>query len=101
MRRVRCGSASGLVFVSARAAGDEVRFEVRDEGAGMTPDVLARAGEPFFSTRAPGAGMGLGLYLARAIVEHLGGRLALDSAEGRGTRVAIELPRDPLGRTTA
>lgn len=83
------------VFLSARTAGSVARFEVRDAGVGMSSEVLARAGEPFFSTREPGRGMGLGLFLARAVAERLGGRLALDSAPGRGTRAVLEVLREP------
>jgi two-component system sensor histidine kinase RegB len=88
------------VSLEASPSGDAVRFEVRDAGSGMSPEVLARAGEPFFSTRAPGAGMGLGLFLARAVAERLGGGLVLESAPGRGTRAVLEIRRDPLARGT-
>jgi two-component system sensor histidine kinase RegB len=87
---------ASLVSLDAAAADDAVRFEVRDAGSGMTPEVLARAGEPFFSTRAPGAGMGLGVFLSRAIAERLGGRLWLESSPGAGTRAVLEIRRDPL-----
>ena len=65
---------------------------VADRGRGMPPEILARAGEPFFSTREPGEGMGLGLYLARGLTEQLGGSLHLASTPGRGTRVTLTLP---------
>jgi len=89
------------VCLTAAADGALARFEVRDAGVGMSAEVLARAGEPFFSTRPPGAGMGLGVFLSRAVAEHLGGRLALESAPGRGTRALLEVPRDPLARGSA
>ncbi len=83
------------VELSVRATGDACRVEVRDQGAGMTPEVLARAGEPFFTTKAPGEGMGLGLFLTRAVLERLGGELELSSAPGRGTTTALVLPTRP------
>jgi two-component system sensor histidine kinase RegB len=76
--------------VRADAAG--CRIEVRDAGTGMSPEVLARAGEPFFTTKPPGEGMGLGLFLARAVLERMGGRLELSSAAGVGTTTALVLP---------
>jgi len=60
---------------------------------GMTPEVLARAGEPFFSTRAPGTGMGLGLFLARTFAEQLGGGLTVASLPGQGTTATLTWPR--------
>jgi PAS domain S-box-containing protein len=64
---------------------------VADDGAGMAPDVLARAFEPFFTTRS-GRGIGLGLPIARGIVERHGGAIAVESEAGRGTTVTVTLP---------
>jgi two-component system, sensor histidine kinase RegB len=72
------------------------RLSVEDEGAGMPAEVLARAGEPFFTTKPPGEGMGLGLFLARAVLDQLGGRLELRSAPGQGTRVEMSWPVEGL-----
>lgn len=90
--------AGAPVSLRAERRGDALRFEVADQGAGMTPEVLARAGEPFFTTRPPGEGMGLGVFLARAIAEHLGGRLWLESGGGAraGTRAILEVRCDPM-----
>ncbi len=82
----------GSVLVRVRADTNEYRFEVQDNGPGMTPEVLARASEPFFTTRPPGDGMGLGLFLTRTILERLGGALELSSAPGGGTTTALVLP---------
>lgn len=68
------------------------RFTVRDSGAGMSADVLERAGEPFFTTKEPGQGMGLGLFLTRTVLGRLGGALELTSALGRGTTAVLTLP---------
>jgi two-component system sensor histidine kinase RegB len=65
---------------------------VLDRGAGMDPDVLSRAGEPFFTTKGPGEGMGLGLFLTRALAEQLGGELAITSTPAAGTEARIDLP---------
>ena len=56
-------AAQAPVRLSASISAAEVHIEVRDRGAGMAPSVLARAGEPFFTTKEPGRGMGLGLFL--------------------------------------
>jgi two-component system sensor histidine kinase RegB len=84
-----------VVSLEAAPDGEAVRFEVRDGGAGMTRAALSRAGEPFFSTREPGEGMGLGLFLSRAIAERLGGGLRLESAPGCGTSAVLRVRRDP------
>ena len=67
-------------------------LRVRDNGCGMPPEVAARAGEPFFTTKGPGRGMGLGLFLVRTFAERLRGHLRIDSAPGRGTEVEMRLP---------
>ncbi|MCA9537075.1 MAG: HAMP domain-containing histidine kinase [Myxococcales bacterium] len=89
-------SPTDAVRVSATVSqeGDRPRVQVRvaDHGAGMGPELLARAGEPFFTTKDVGRGMGLGLYLSRAVVEQLGGRFELRSDSGVGTEVCMELP---------
>lgn len=82
-------------LAAARVADERLSIVITDRGAGMPRDVLARAGEPFFTTKGPGRGMGLGLFLSRAIVERLGGALALVSVAGQGTRVTFELPMAP------
>jgi two-component system sensor histidine kinase RegB len=74
-----------------RLAGT-ARLCVVDHGPGMSPAVLSRASEPFYTTKPPGRGMGLGLYLARSVVERLGGSLRLESAPGEGTTATIVLP---------
>jgi two-component system sensor histidine kinase RegB len=80
--------------VELRVACDAQRCEllVRDSGSGMEPAVLAHAGEPFFTTKEPGRGMGLGLFLTRAVFERLGGSLAIESHTGTGTQVVLSLP---------
>ena len=65
---------------------------VEDDGPGMTPEVLARVGEPFFSTKGPGAGLGLGVFIARSLCEQMGGRLTLESSPGVGTTARARIP---------
>lgn len=85
-------AAGGTIDVRASVEGDRCRIEVRDSGVGMAPEVLVRAGEPFFTTKAPGRGMGLGLFVSRAALERIGGQLELRAAEGRGTVAALLIP---------
>jgi two-component system, sensor histidine kinase RegB len=75
--------------------GDRLRVEVEDQGEGMAPEVLARAGEPFFSTRGSGHGLGLGLFVARSLAEQLGGELSLVSVRAEGTRARLTVPLVP------
>lgn len=81
----------GRIEVRAERAGSRVRIAVADDGTGMSPEVLRHALEPFFTTRPAGRGAGLGLAVARGLVEAHGGALSLDSAPGVGTTATIEL----------
>jgi two-component system sensor histidine kinase RegB len=71
-----------------------IRFEVKDQGSGMSEEMLRRAGEPFFTTKEPGKGMGLGLFLVRLVAEQSGATFAIDSRAGEGTRCVLELPEN-------
>lgn len=84
----------GEVDISARLAGQGrvVILTVADNGAGMSPEVLARACEPHFTTRADRGGKGLGLAIVQRLVGDAGGRVGLSSTVGVGTTVAIEIP---------
>ena len=74
------------------AAGSYLRIIVSDTGVGMEQSVLARVTEPFFTTKEPGKGTGLGLAMAKGFVEQSGGSLAIDSIVGHGTRITLWLP---------
>lgn len=86
------GAASRAGQPSELTAGSYVRLSVRDTGGGMTPELMARVTEPFFTTKPPGKGTGLGLAMARAFAEKAGGHLSLDSVVGEGTSVHLWLP---------
>jgi two-component system sensor histidine kinase RegB len=70
---------------------------VEDEGHGMPEEILSKAGEPFFTTKIPGEGMGLGLFLTQTLAVQLGGSLDLRSTPGRGTAATLRLPAVPRG----
>ena len=72
--------------------GDYIRLSVCDTGAGMSPDVLARATEPFFTTKRKGEGTGLGLAMARGFAEQSGGALEIQTTAGGGTTVSLWFP---------
>jgi two-component system sensor histidine kinase RegB len=83
------------VDLICRAEAEALILTVRDRGGGMPPEVLERADEPFFTTKAPGKGMGLGRFLARTVIERLDGRVETRSIVGKGTDVIVTLPRQP------
>jgi two-component system sensor histidine kinase RegB len=86
-------SPNGDIVVAAHVKEERCEFLVEDHGQGMNAEVLARAGEPFFTTKEPGSGMGLGLFLSRAVIARLGGELTIDSIPTEHTRVCVSLPR--------
>jgi signal transduction histidine kinase len=75
------------------SAAEFVRIDFVDTGTGMTPDVIARAWEPFFTTKPAGRGTGLGLATVYGFVKQSGGNATLESAPGVGTTVTLTLPK--------
>ncbi len=84
----------GAVSIEARRLPDDAAVEivVRDNGAGIAPDILPRVFDPFFTTKDVGKGMGLGLFVVYQIVEEHDGRIAASSEPGQGTVFRIVLP---------
>jgi two-component system sensor histidine kinase RegB len=82
----------GPVVLRVLAEPGRLRFDVEDRGSGIAADILARLGEPFFTTKPAGRGMGLGVFLARAFAERWSGSMAIDSAPGQGTTVTLIIP---------
>jgi signal transduction histidine kinase/FixJ family two-component response regulator len=87
---------AGHVWIAARveadAEGDEVVIEVRDDGCGIRSDELERIFDPFFTTKDPDQGSGLGLMICHRIVQDHGGRIEVESLEGRGSTFRVRLP---------
>jgi signal transduction histidine kinase len=84
--------AGRLTITVTQDQPGRVAFAVKDEGVGMTADVVARAFEPFFTTKPPGHGIGLGLSQAYGFVAQSRGEIAIESTPGRGTTVRFVLP---------
>lgn len=81
------------IRVATEATADgSVAIEVRDNGQGIHPDLLARIFDPFVTTKPSGEGTGLGLFISREIVHGLGGKITVDSEQGRGTTMRVVLP---------
>ena len=89
-RRVRIDAAEAAPL--QLSAGDCVRIEVEDDGAGMDADTLAHLFDPFFTTKQPGSGTGLGMAVVYGFVKQSGGAIDVRSAPGRGTTVSVWLP---------
>lgn len=94
---------AGLAEAPSRAAppglapGRYLRLAIADSGQGMDAATLARATEPFFTTKGVGRGSGLGLSMVQGLAQQSGGGLSLDSRPGEGTVAALWLPRAELG----
>ncbi len=83
----------GSIRIASRADGERATMEFADTGTGIRPEYLPYIFDPFFSRRADGAqGTGLGLSICRAIVEHWGGTIRVESRLGEGTRFTVSLP---------
>jgi two-component system sensor histidine kinase RegB len=83
-------NSAAPVVVDISTTRDRFRIAIADDGPGLSPEAERRAGEPFYTTKDPGRGLGLGLFLARIFAERLGGSLKLDSTSG--TTAILELP---------
>jgi signal transduction histidine kinase len=95
MNAIDAMSSNGgnLTLVTRVVAGTaDVQIEVRDDGVGMPPEILANMFEPFFTTKERGRGLGLGLAISRNIVERHQGKIEVSSELGKGTTFKITLP---------
>ncbi len=87
----------GTIVVRAHATADQVVIEVEDDGCGMSPDVVARIWEPYFTTKP--RGNGIGLATVRAIVDDAGGTIRVETTPGKGSTFVATLPRATAART--
>ena len=90
---LRIATANAQATRDDGSSADFVRIDFIDTGTGMTPEVLARAWEPFFTTKPAGKGTGLGLSTVYGFVKQSGGDATLESTAGRGTCVSLTLPK--------
>jgi len=88
----------GTLHIRSRTAGEEVELSVEDSGAGMSPAIRERALEPFF-TSGKESGTGLGMAIAQQVIEAHGGRLGIESEQGKGTTVTLRFPVEGRART--
>ncbi|MEJ5300174.1 MAG: ATP-binding protein [Thermodesulforhabdaceae bacterium] len=87
------GEQGGIIEVSTRySGGDMVEFSVSDTGCGIPPEHLDKIFIPFFTTKPPGQGTGLGLSLAYTIIHSMGGTIEVESKLGKGSRFTVQLP---------
>ena len=84
----------GKITITLDTAKDEAILTIRDTGHGIPKENLEKIFEPFFSTKEPGEGTGLGLFVTRSIVDKLGGKIQVNSRMGQGTDFCIKLPKN-------
>jgi two-component system NtrC family sensor kinase len=96
MNAIDATPRGGTLWIETGLSHDEaeVEIKVRDDGAGIAPDVLPQIFEPFMTTKENGRGVGLGLAISRGIVDRHNGRIEVQSELGRGTTFTITLPTD-------
>lgn len=82
----------GNIHVTTRRVGNEIRTSIVDNGKGIPPERISRIFEPFYTTKAPGRGTGLGLSVCHRIVKQHGGHILVDSQIGVGTEFTVVLP---------
>lgn len=92
VRNALTASRQQTVLIECRRLSDKQEVKIIDTGLGMSEEVRMRLGEPFFSTRGPGSGLGLGVFLAKRFAEAMNGVLTFDSKEDVGTTACICLP---------
>ena len=92
---VHATGSGGKITVTLEPGNDRVLLTIKDTGRGIPKEHMKKIFEPFFSTKPPGEGTGLGLFVTRSIIEKLGGEMDVESQLGQGTRFCIKLPRYP------
>ncbi len=86
-----CGE-EGLICITSGVADSRLQVNIRDNGPGIPPELRKMIFDPFFSSKPGEKGTGLGLWICRNIVEHMGGTIELESQEGQGAKFIVTLP---------
>jgi signal transduction histidine kinase len=98
MNAVQAMAGGGHLAVrTSRQGDDRVVLVVQDDGPGIAPEHLNRIWDPFFTTKPVGQGTGLGLSITQRAVDRHGGRVAVESTLGQGTRFTVTLPTQGSG----
>ncbi|MCD4715306.1 MAG: response regulator [Desulfobacterales bacterium] len=90
---IHATGSGGKITIILEGMGEEVTLTVKDTGQGIPKENLKRIFEPFFSTKSPGKGTGLGLFVTRNIIEKLGGTIKVESRIGQGSSFSVKLPK--------
>jgi signal transduction histidine kinase len=91
---VQAIDGKGMIFVTTRHVDGMACAEIRDTGPGIPPEYLDRIFNPFFTTKPPGEGTGLGLSVSLRIVVQLGGDIQVRSEPGKGAAFTVRIPID-------
>ncbi|HHY26319.1 MAG TPA: HAMP domain-containing protein [Desulfitobacterium dehalogenans] len=94
-------SEGDTIDVRGYREGNTIQFIIQDYGEGIPQDHLKKAYDPFFTTKSPGQGTGLGLYVSYGIIVKMHGEMTLESTEGQGTKVNISLPFHEAGEQSS
>ena len=85
-------SGAGQLTLRARLRDNTVTVSIHDTGCGIPPHLLGKIFDPFVTTKDPGKGTGLGLSIVYKIIAKYGGRISVESGEGKGSTFTIEFP---------
>jgi signal transduction histidine kinase len=85
----------GILEITVRAGEGEIEIDFRDTGHGISEEDLERIFEPYFTTKEPGRGTGLGLTLARGVLRDIGGDVEVESELGKGSTFRVRIPMNP------
>ena len=92
---------NGKITVSVKKADEDVILSVADTGMGMTPEIQEQALEPFFTTKEPGLGTGLGLPIVANLLKRVGAKLSIKSAPAAGSTFSLHLSSTPSGQMSS